>query len=323
MSVIVRPVIVLGAPRSGTTILRNCLALHPDLWHLAGESHEILEGPFDPAPAYVSNRVEAADVDDALAATLRLAFADRAINLTAGGAGDDTVRPSASLVGRVVDKVRTRVSGKASMRHRPGEIRFLEKTPKNMLRVPMLERVLPRRVVRAPHARRAEQHRLTDRGMARRRPDRPGDPAAVRPIRLPDRTAARAPRLRRQVVEVRARSGMARTAREVPGRRRRLAVLPVQPHRARRSRCDRPGARAEVAARGVRQGSGRRDPRPVRVGGAGTVSRGGALRRCVAASQHHRRPGTAPDALRNADGVRTAIASTPGLDTLRAELGYV
>jgi len=44
-----RPIIILGAPRSGTTILQRCLALHPDLWHLPGESHFILEGPLHPS----------------------------------------------------------------------------------------------------------------------------------------------------------------------------------------------------------------------------------------------------------------------------------
>jgi hypothetical protein len=144
-SAIVRPVIVLGAPRSGTTILRNCLALHPDVWHLPGESHDILEGPFHPAAGgYVSNRVEAGDVDDALARSLRRAFAGASINLNA--AGDARRSPTmggSSLLGRVADKVTTRVAGAISQRRRPAEIRFLEKTPKNTLRVPMLERVFP------------------------------------------------------------------------------------------------------------------------------------------------------------------------------------
>ena len=145
MSVIVRPVIVLGAPRSGTTIVRNCLALHPDLWHLAGESHGILEGPFDPRPrGYVSNRVEAGDVDDGLARHLRQAFAaagDQPQRRHPAGRRATTAATRWPVVS--VDKVRTRVAGAASMRRRPDEIRFLEKTPKNMLRVPMLERLFP------------------------------------------------------------------------------------------------------------------------------------------------------------------------------------
>ena len=141
---ILRPIIVLGAPRSGTTILRNCLALHPDLWHLPGESHEVLEGPFDPADRhYESNRVEANDVSDALAASLRDAFAGRAINLSAVSARPDRVLRANSVTKRITAKVATRWMGARSIRNRPREIRFLEKTPKNMLRVPLLARIFP------------------------------------------------------------------------------------------------------------------------------------------------------------------------------------
>lgn len=141
---ITRPVIVLGAPRSGTTILRNCLALHTDLWHLAGESHEVLEGPFDPAASgYESNRVEANDVSDVLAEHLRDAFARKATNLSRGFVKPERLLQAKSLAERMTVKVATRWSGAASMRSRPREIRFLEKTPKNMLRVPMLARIFP------------------------------------------------------------------------------------------------------------------------------------------------------------------------------------
>ena len=62
-----KPIIILGAPRSGTTILTRCLAMHPDLWHLPGESHSILEGPFHPALiGYRSNKVGSEMVDKLL-----------------------------------------------------------------------------------------------------------------------------------------------------------------------------------------------------------------------------------------------------------------
>lgn len=141
---ILRPVIVVGAPRSGTTMLRNCLALHPDLWHLEGESHEILEGPFDPATrGYESNRVGASDVSDDLAEALRDSFARRAINLSTGFVKPERLLGANSPTGRIAVKAVTRWSGARSMRRRPREIRFLEKTPKNTLRVPMLARIFP------------------------------------------------------------------------------------------------------------------------------------------------------------------------------------
>lgn len=143
MSVIVRPIIVLGAPRSGTTILRNCLALHPDLWHLPGESHAVLEGPFHPsAQNYESNRVDANELGD-LAGDLRRGFVQASINLNLGSEDPAQFLRSNSLTGRVTAKAKIRWAGAKSMRCRPNEIRFLEKTPKNMLRVPMLARLFP------------------------------------------------------------------------------------------------------------------------------------------------------------------------------------
>ena len=143
-AVIVRPVIVLGAPRSGTTILRNCLALHPELWHLPGESHDVLEGPFHPAAHHFeSNRVTENELDDDLAKDLRRNFARRSINLNIATDKPGRTLGANSLTGRVIAKVGTRAAGATSMRSRPDEIRFLEKTPKNMLRVPMLERLFP------------------------------------------------------------------------------------------------------------------------------------------------------------------------------------
>jgi hypothetical protein len=77
-----KPIIILGAPRSGTTILQRCLALHPDIWHLPGESHAILEGPFHPRQSeYESNRVTADDVNEGVAEQLRRRFYRLAINL--------------------------------------------------------------------------------------------------------------------------------------------------------------------------------------------------------------------------------------------------
>jgi len=144
VSKIDRPVIVLGAPRSGTTILRHCLALHPDLWHLPGESHEVLEGPFHPgAKGYESNRVTAEDLDDALAGQLRSAFTARSINFNVVSKDPTRTLRANSISARVAAKITTRIDGARSMKQRPAEIRFLEKTPKNMLRVPMLAKLFP------------------------------------------------------------------------------------------------------------------------------------------------------------------------------------
>jgi hypothetical protein len=141
---IVKPIIILGTPRSGTTILQRCLALHPDLWHLPGESHAILEGPFHPArKGYASNRITADEVDDELAQTLRKGFYHGAINLNEVMSNPQSLFSANSLSTRVLTKLVVSVMGRISWSKKPGKIRFLEKTPKNTLRVPMLTRLFP------------------------------------------------------------------------------------------------------------------------------------------------------------------------------------
>lgn len=110
-----RPVIILSAPRSGSTLLFEALARAPGVYTIGRESHPIIEGWAGLSPrrrGYVSNRLLASDAADGVAASLRFHFA-------------------------------------AQLRDRhgepppPGPVRFLEKTPKNILRVPFLREVFP------------------------------------------------------------------------------------------------------------------------------------------------------------------------------------
>ena len=39
-----RPIIILAAPRSGSTLLFETLSECPDIWTIGGESHQIIEG---------------------------------------------------------------------------------------------------------------------------------------------------------------------------------------------------------------------------------------------------------------------------------------
>jgi hypothetical protein len=112
--VIRAPIVILGAPRSGTTMLYDALARSADLYSLGGESHAILEGPFAPARCgWHGNAVGAREAAAAPLAALREAFA-RAARTPAGAAAA------------------------------PGEpIRLLEKTPKNCLRIPLLRALFP------------------------------------------------------------------------------------------------------------------------------------------------------------------------------------
>src|SRR5262249_62031038 len=66
------PVIVLGAPRSGTSMLFETLARSSQLWSLTDESHEVLEGPYHPRlRGWESNVLAAEDLDAPTADRLR------------------------------------------------------------------------------------------------------------------------------------------------------------------------------------------------------------------------------------------------------------
>jgi hypothetical protein len=142
--VITRPIIILGAPRSGTTILLRCLSLHRELWHLPNESHWVFEGPFHPARSgYESNRVTADDAGDALVHQLRTTFLTAAINLSLVVEDHSRLLRGSSLKHRLFTKLAIATIGRLSRLRKPDTIRFLEKTPKNMLRVPLLTRLFP------------------------------------------------------------------------------------------------------------------------------------------------------------------------------------
>jgi hypothetical protein len=144
--VIDRPVIVLGSPRSGTTLLFRCLAVHADLWHLPRESHAIFEGPFHPAAGgYKSNRVTAEDLTDRVAESLRTSFRRKALNLNRVLSDPGILMRGSSLLGRAASRMGTSFLGAASRVRggRDAPFRLLEKTPRNTLRVPMLEKLFP------------------------------------------------------------------------------------------------------------------------------------------------------------------------------------
>lgn len=106
--------VILGAPRSGTTMVYAALCRHPELWNVGGESHAILEGPLHPALAgWSSNAVGAGYLDAAGLEQLRRRFVAAARHL------DGRLSPDQPA------------------------IRLLEKTPKNALRVPLLRELFP------------------------------------------------------------------------------------------------------------------------------------------------------------------------------------
>lgn len=109
-----RPVIIVAAPRSGSTLLFETLACSPAFNTLGGEAHWLVEGheALRPgAPGVDSNRLQADAATPELIAAIRAAAAARLV-------GPDGAAPSAAA-------------------------RMLEKTPKNSLRIPFLDRIFP------------------------------------------------------------------------------------------------------------------------------------------------------------------------------------
>jgi hypothetical protein len=111
-----RPIFIVAAPRSGSTLLFETLAASPEVCTLGGEAHWLVEGipQLRPgAPGVASNRLgpEHADED----------VSERIVNQIVAQLKDNQDRPLP-----------------------PGtHLRFLEKTPKNALRVPFFDRIFP------------------------------------------------------------------------------------------------------------------------------------------------------------------------------------
>jgi hypothetical protein len=95
------PIFIIGAPRSGTSILYRILRAHPQLEHWPGEAHEVWEAEHHPAlTGWRSNALTAVDASDKTR---------------------DRIRRSFYLV----------IGGK----------RLIDKTPRNSLRVPFIDGV--------------------------------------------------------------------------------------------------------------------------------------------------------------------------------------
>jgi Sulfotransferase family len=135
-----RPLIILGAPRSGTTMIFQALSTHPELWSLYRESQGILNRhfPTEMVPGK-SVLVTADDVDDATAKAIDQEFFDEVGNAEA----------SLKVFGRGVPVpliARNKLSSfltKLGKDQKIAPIRMVEKTPDNCFRIQMLRKVFP------------------------------------------------------------------------------------------------------------------------------------------------------------------------------------
>lgn len=111
-----QPLIILAAPRSGSTLLFETLAASTQLCTVGGEGHLLFEGEpaLQPGAAGVdSNRLTAAQCTEDIAARILARIAEQLVDAQ----------------GRPVREA--------------GQLRFLEKTPKNALRLPFLRELFP------------------------------------------------------------------------------------------------------------------------------------------------------------------------------------
>jgi len=116
-----RPVFIVSAPRSGSTLLFETLLRHPDLWTLGDESHaeiETIPGLSPRDRGYGSNVLTAADATDEVR---------------------DAILGNFALQLRDLHGARWLTLGAP----RPSPLRLLEKTPKNALRIPFLDALFP------------------------------------------------------------------------------------------------------------------------------------------------------------------------------------
>ena len=114
--VLERPIVILSAPRAGSTLLFETLAQAAGVYTIGGESHQLIESiaALRPGRGVVnSNRLTRRDATTDIVAELRRRFAGRI--------HDRDGQPPAS----------------------GAKVRLLEKTPKNALRVPFLLEVFP------------------------------------------------------------------------------------------------------------------------------------------------------------------------------------
>jgi len=137
---ITRPLIILGAPRSGTTMIFQALSTHPELWSLYRESQSILNRHFPTAMVPgESALVTADDVDDATAKAIDQEFFDEVGNAEAG----------LTVFGRGVPIpliARVRLSSwltRLGKDQKVPPIRMVEKTPDNCFRIQGLLKVFP------------------------------------------------------------------------------------------------------------------------------------------------------------------------------------
>ena len=161
------PVLIIGCPRSGTTLLFNILSEVPSLWSIGYESKEIIERYHGPATkGWASGALEAADLTPASSAYMLRAFEQGAAPGTfwqhvgrlrkrlggsrryraikkRGRTQATGAAASSSLPQQGLDAIRAYVRARNRLFPARGPVRLVEKTPENCLRLPFLLALFP------------------------------------------------------------------------------------------------------------------------------------------------------------------------------------
>jgi len=161
------PVLIIGCPRSGTTLLFSVLSEVPSLWSIGYESKEIIERYHSPATkGWASGALEAADLTPESSAYMRRAFelgaapgtfwqrVGRLRKTLGGGRGYRAIKrrgrtqaagaaASSALPQRGLDAVRAYVRIRNRLSPQNDAVRLVEKTPENCLRLPFLLALFP------------------------------------------------------------------------------------------------------------------------------------------------------------------------------------
>lgn len=117
-----RPIFIVSAPRAGSTLLFETLTQFPEIWSTGEENHALFENIQGLHPKdhnFGSNRLVESDANETVSKAVKKVFISRLHN-------------------REQQYFLEKVNGK-----HPRGIRFLEKTPKNALRIPFLKALFP------------------------------------------------------------------------------------------------------------------------------------------------------------------------------------
>jgi hypothetical protein len=132
------PIIIVAAPRSGSSLLLAALSAHPDLWSLYKESNKIFEGPFH--PRLRGNDSHALSDED-----LDVPTRERILATFFKSVGNLERLPFARLV-PLRGRGRPWYSASIAALTRPFKrppIRLVEKSPRNTLRIPFVRELFP------------------------------------------------------------------------------------------------------------------------------------------------------------------------------------